>query len=115
MNPPPITIAARPEATTVDFVWKVRGCGRAEKRWRSHEKLGGSRSCAGRSRRTNMSPPRTFVKRVNTIYCAFLLGHSQDVGGCPHLQSHRIFALKNTCEPISSSTLSRAAEACTKS
>src|SRR5262245_37331499 len=86
MNPPPITIAARPEATTVDFVWKFRGCVRAEKRWRSHEKLGGSRSCAGRSRRTNMSPPRTFVKRVNTIYCAFLLGHSQDVGGCPHAQ-----------------------------
>src|SRR5262245_23544112 len=31
MNPPPITIAARPEATTVDFVWKFRGCVRAEK------------------------------------------------------------------------------------
>ena len=26
--------------------------------------------------------PATFVKRVNTTYCAFLLGHSQDVDAC---------------------------------
>jgi len=25
MYPPPITIAARPEAATVDFDWKIRG------------------------------------------------------------------------------------------
>jgi hypothetical protein len=30
-------------------------------------------------RRINMRSPRTFVKRVNTTYCGFVLGHSQDV------------------------------------
>src|SRR6476619_7694111 len=30
-------------------------------------------------RRTNMRSGDSFVKRVNTIYCAFLLGHSQYV------------------------------------
>lgn len=36
-------------------------------------------------RRANMRPPRTFVKRVNTRYCAFYLGQTQDVDACGNL------------------------------
>src|SRR5580765_1299108 len=36
-------------------------------------------------RRANMRPPRTFVKRVNTTYCAFYLGQTQDVDACAPL------------------------------
>jgi hypothetical protein len=32
-----------------------------------------------------MRPPRTFVKRVNTTYCAFYLGQTQDVDACAPL------------------------------
>src|ERR1044072_6136992 len=38
-----------------------------------------------RSRRINMSRALPFVKHVNTIYCAPLLGHSQDVDECGSL------------------------------
>ena len=37
------------------------------------------RFCRFALRRTNMSPLWAFVKRVNTTYCAFVLGQSQDV------------------------------------
>src|SRR5690349_5802298 len=40
---------------------------------------GGFSECALPLRRTNMRPANTFVKRVNTRYCAAVLGHSQDV------------------------------------
>ena len=30
-------------------------------------------------RRSNMDPARRFVKRVNTTYCAYVLGQTQDV------------------------------------
>src|ERR1019366_9050471 len=42
-------------------------------------KLGDFSLLTCRARQTNMRPATTFVKSVNTIYCAFLLGHSQDV------------------------------------
>src|SRR5580765_4014961 len=96
MYPPRARSKPAPGGNNRRLCLEIRGR-RTEKRWRSHEKLGGSRSYAGRSRRTNMSPARTFVKRVNTTYCAFLLGHSQDVGGCPRLQ----------CQPFFSEDLAR--------
>jgi hypothetical protein len=37
-----------------------------------------------------MSPPCPFVKHVNTTYCGFLLGHSQDVDICASLWKSRV-------------------------
>src|SRR5437667_9200905 len=50
--------------------------------WRWLREAGEFSGCAFPLRRTNMRPAQTFVKRVNTIYCAFLLGQSQDVDAC---------------------------------
>src|SRR5262249_30821245 len=47
-------------------------------RWReSWEDLTSISSAFVRCRRTNMRPGSPFVKRVNTIYCASILGQSQ--------------------------------------
>ena len=48
-------------------------------------KLGTSAVSSVALRRSNMDSRRTFVKRVNTTYCAFLLGQSQDVDACAYL------------------------------
>src|SRR5438552_787712 len=37
-----------------------------------------------------MRRARSFVKRVNTIYCAFVLGQSQDVDDCGRLWKSRL-------------------------
>ena len=52
---------------------------RCEKPWQSTRagRFSGYRRFA--PRRTNMSPREVFVKRVNTTYCAFVLGRTQDV------------------------------------
>src|SRR4029450_11290210 len=49
------------------------------------EVLGSSRRTPVRDRPINMSPKRWFVKTVNTIYCASVLGQSQDVDICAWL------------------------------
>src|SRR5579864_858088 len=49
------------------------------------EKLGSSSVGLFALRRANMRSLFAFVKRVNTTYCAFLLGQSQDVDFCARL------------------------------
>src|SRR6188508_1686901 len=43
-----------------------------------------------RPRPSNMRRSTWFVKRVNTIYCALLLGQSQDVDACAWLCIHSV-------------------------
>ena len=48
------------------------------------------------ARRTNMRSVRGFVKRVNTTYCACLLGQSQDVDTCAELRNVETYQTKSS-------------------
>jgi hypothetical protein len=68
------------EAPAVNLLGRRRPSGASIQRL--NEELGASflRLTRGFLRRTNMSRADAFVKRVNTTYCGFLLGQTQDVG-----------------------------------